>query len=54
MEAGSRAMLFRVAGMELGQALATPGSPLHLAGHLRAEGWNGTVSVIFVVTDAAS
>ncbi len=27
--------------------------PLHLAGHLRAEAWNGSVGISFVVTDAA-
>jgi single-stranded-DNA-specific exonuclease len=27
--------------------------PLHLAGHLRAEEWNGTVSLCFVISDAA-
>jgi len=28
--------------------------PLHLAGHLRAEEWNGTTSACFVISDAAS
>ena len=29
------------------------GVPLHLAGHLRAEKWNGTVTPGFFITDAA-
>ena len=49
-----KAMLFRAAGTPLGQALSTPGTPLHLAGHLRAEEWNGTVSASFIITDAAT
>ncbi len=55
-EGGGRlkAMVFRAADSALGQALATPGPPLHLAGHLRAEEWNGTVTAGFVVTDAAA
>ena len=54
-EGGGRlkAMAFRAADTPLGQALATPGAPLHLAGHLRAEPWNGTVTACFVVSDAA-
>ena len=55
-EGGGRlkAMLFRAAGTDLGQALAMPGAPVHLAGQIRAEAWNGTVSACFVVTDAAT
>ena len=49
-----KAMLFRAAGTPLGQALSTPGAPLHLAGTLRAEEWNGTLSASFIITDAAS
>ncbi len=49
-----KAMAFRAADTRLGQALATPGAPLHLAGHLRAEEWNGTVTACFVVSDAAT
>ncbi len=54
-EGGGRmkAMAFRAADTPLGQALATPGTPLHLAGHLRAEAWNGIVTACFVVSDAA-
>ena len=49
-----KAMLFRAAGTPLGQALATPGAPLHLAGHLRAEEWNGITTACLILTDAAS
>ncbi len=48
-----KAMLFRGADTELGQALATPGAPVHLAGQLRAEEWNGAITACFVVNDAA-
>ena len=48
-----KAMLFRGAETPLGPALATPGAPLHLAGHVRAEEWNGTTSACFVISDAA-
>lgn len=33
--------------------LVRAGLPLHLAGHLRTEEWNGTVSASFIITDAA-
>ncbi len=49
-----KAMAFRAADTALGRALATPGAPLHLAGQLRAEEWNGTITACFVVTDAAA
>ncbi len=54
-EGGGRlkAMAFRAAGTPLGAALATPGAPLHVAGHLRAEEWNGSTAACFVVSDAA-
>jgi single-stranded-DNA-specific exonuclease len=49
-----KAMLFRAREGALADALlARNGVPLHLAGHLRAEEWNGAVSACFVVTDAA-
>jgi single-stranded-DNA-specific exonuclease len=49
-----KAMLFRAREGALADALlARDGVPLHLAGHLRAEEWNGAVSACFVVTDAA-
>jgi single-stranded-DNA-specific exonuclease len=54
---GSRlkAMLFRAKPGPLADALLARGQgvPLHLAGHLRAEEWNGSVSPSFVVVDAA-
>ena len=54
-EGGGRvkAMVFRAATTPLGQALANPGAPVHLAGTLRAEEWNGSVSACFIVSDAA-
>ncbi len=48
-----KAMLFRAAETPLGQALATSGAPLHLAGQLRAEEWQGTLSATFIINDAA-
>jgi single-stranded-DNA-specific exonuclease len=50
-----KALLFRAREGALAEALlaASCGTPLHLAGHLRAETWNGTVSAGFIVTDAA-
>ena len=49
-----KAMLFRARDGVLTDAmLSRDGLPLHLAGHLRAEEWNGAVSVAFAVTDAA-
>ena len=55
-EGGGRlkAMVFRAAGTPLGDALGTPGAPVHLAGTVRAEEWNGTVSASFIVSDAAA
>ena len=49
-----KAMLFRGADSELGLAMASRDTPLHLAGHLRAEPWNGSVTPCFVVSDAAA
>jgi single-stranded-DNA-specific exonuclease len=49
-----KAMLFRGADSELGLALAARNAPVHLAGHLRAEEWNGSVTACFVVSDAAA
>jgi single-stranded-DNA-specific exonuclease len=49
-----KAMLFRGADSELGLAMASRGAPVHLAGHLRAEAWNGSVTACFVVSDAAA
>jgi single-stranded-DNA-specific exonuclease len=55
-EGGGRlkAMLFRAREGAVADALlARDGVPLHLAGHLRAEEWNGTVGACFVITDVA-
>jgi single-stranded-DNA-specific exonuclease len=55
-ESGGRikALLFRAKEGKLADALSrTGGAPLHLAGHLRAESWNGRISAGFFVTDAA-
>jgi single-stranded-DNA-specific exonuclease len=50
-----KAMLFRARDGALAEAmLASGGLPLHLAGHLRAEEWNGAVSPGFIVSDAAA
>ena len=48
-----KALLFRASEDALCQALDRPGPPLDLAGHLRSESWNGTLSTSFFVTDAA-
>jgi single-stranded-DNA-specific exonuclease len=55
-EGGGRlkAVMFRATeGPVAAALLARDGVPLHLAGHLRADAWNGFVSAGFVVTDAA-
>lgn len=50
-----KAMMFRAREGALADALLarSDGVPLHLAGHLRAEAWNGSVSPCFVILDAA-
>ncbi len=55
-EGGARlkALLFRAGEGALAQALLAGGAPLHLAGYLRAEEWNGTVSASFFIADAAA
>ena len=54
-EAGGRlkTLLFRAGDGPLGRALDDRASRLHLAGHLRAETWQGQVSAGFFVVDAA-
>jgi single-stranded-DNA-specific exonuclease len=55
-EGGGRlkAMLFRAREGAVADALlARDGVPLHLAGHLRAESWNGSEAACFVIADAA-
>jgi single-stranded-DNA-specific exonuclease len=48
-------MLFRAREGALADALLarSAGVALHLAGHLRAEAWNGSVSPCFMISDAA-
>ena len=48
-----KAMLFRARDGRLAEVLLGGGVPLHLAGHLRAEAWNGSIGVGLAVTDAA-
>jgi single-stranded-DNA-specific exonuclease len=49
-----KAMLFRAREGPLANALlARDAVPLHLAGHLRAEEWNGAVNAGFIIADAA-
>ena len=49
-----KALLFRARDGELADALLRrDGLALNLAGHLRAEEWNGKVSVGFFISDAA-
>jgi single-stranded-DNA-specific exonuclease len=49
-----KAVMFRAREGKLADALLDrSGAPLHLAGHLRAETWNGTVTPSFMVVDAA-
>ncbi len=49
-----KAMLFRARAGALADALlARDAVPLHLAGHLRAEDWNGAVNAGFIIADAA-
>jgi len=55
-EGGGRlkTLLFKAKEGELANALSRVGeAPLHLAGYLRAESWNGRVTAGFFVTDAA-
>ena len=57
LERGGRlkAIAFRSVGQPLGNALlANRGGALHLAGHLRADRWNGRDDVQFVIEDAAA
>ena len=50
-----KAMMFRAREGALADALLAraEGVPLHLAGHLRAEEWNGSVNPTFIISDAA-
>jgi single-stranded-DNA-specific exonuclease len=48
-----KTLLFRAGDGALGHALEASGTRLHLAGHLRAETWNGSTSVSYFIVDAA-
>jgi single-stranded-DNA-specific exonuclease len=49
-----KAVLFRAKTGAVAEAMLDPGRrPLHLAGYLRAEAWNGLVTASFMVQDAA-
>jgi single-stranded-DNA-specific exonuclease len=49
-----KAMMFRAREGRLPDTLLDrQGQPLHLAGHLRAETWNGDTSPCFIITDGA-
>ncbi len=48
-----KAILFRAAGGPLAEALLERGAPMHVAGTLRAEEWNGATTPSFFVRDAA-
>ena len=49
-----RAVAFRAAGQALGEALLTvAGAPLHLAGTLKLDAWQGRPRVSFRIEDAA-
>jgi len=48
-----KTLLFRARDGALADALLARGAPLHLAGHLRAEEWNGSVTAGFFIADAA-
>ena len=54
-EGGARlkTLLFRAGDGALGQAMEDRAARLHLAGHLRAERWNGTASVSLCVVDGS-
>lgn len=50
-----KAIAFRALETELGRALLRkPATPLHLAGHLRADTWSGPDGVQFIVEDGAA
>src|SRR5262249_2589438 len=49
-----KAMMFRARDGALAERLlASDGMPLHLAGHLRGETWNGAVNPSFFIADMA-
>jgi single-stranded-DNA-specific exonuclease len=49
-----KAMMFRAREGSLPEALlGSSGLPLHIAGHLRADEWNGVVTASFLISDMA-
>jgi single-stranded-DNA-specific exonuclease len=52
-EARLKALLFRARGGPLDEALLAGGALLHVAGHLRADSWQGRVTPSLMVSDAA-
>ena len=49
-----KGVMFRARDGAVAEALLRrDGAPLHLAGHLRAEEWNGATTPSFIITDAA-
>ena len=49
-----KAVMFRAKDGPVAEALLQPrGAPLHLAGHVRVEEWNGNISANFIIQDAA-
>ena len=48
-----KSVLFRAGEGPLATALLDRATPLHVAGHLRAEPWNGNVTPTFFIADAA-
>ncbi len=48
-----KAMLFRAADTPLATALLSPSAPLHIAGNLRHEVWQGRASACLCIADAA-
>ena len=49
-----KAIAFRAVDSDLGQALLGAGSrPMHLAGAIRVDSWNGAVNTQLVIDDAA-
>jgi len=48
-----KTLLFRARDGALADALLSRSAPLHLAGHLRAEEWNGSITAGFFIADAA-
>jgi single-stranded-DNA-specific exonuclease len=49
-----KAIAFRSLEEPLGQALLARGAPLHLAGHVRVDRWQGRENVQFIIEDAAT